>query len=34
LREEQRLRAFENRMLRNISGPKREEKTGQRETAY
>jgi hypothetical protein len=34
LREEQTLRVFENRMLRKISGPKREEKTGQGRTAY
>ena len=34
LREEQRLRIFENRMLIKISGPKREEKTGWGKTAY
>jgi len=28
LREERRLRVFENRVLRRISGPKREEVTG------
>jgi len=28
LREEQRLRVFENRVLRDIFGPKREEVTG------
>jgi hypothetical protein len=28
LREEQRLRAFENRVLRRIFGPKRDEVTG------
>jgi hypothetical protein len=28
LREEHRLRAFENRMLRRIFGPKRDEVTG------
>jgi len=30
LREEHRLRVFENRVLRKISGPKSEEVTGQR----
>jgi hypothetical protein len=34
LREEQTPRVFENRMLRKISGPKREEKAGQGVTAY
>jgi hypothetical protein len=29
LREENRLRVFENRVLRRISGPKREEVTGE-----
>jgi hypothetical protein len=29
LREEQRLRAFENRVMRRISGPKRDEATGE-----
>jgi hypothetical protein len=29
LREEQRLRAFENRVLRRIFGPKRDEATGE-----
>jgi hypothetical protein len=29
LREEHRLRVFENRVLRRISGPKRDEETGQ-----
>jgi hypothetical protein len=29
LREEPRLRAFENRVLRRISGPKRDEVTGE-----
>ena len=29
LREERRLRVFENRVLRRIFGPKREEVTGQ-----
>jgi hypothetical protein len=29
LREEHRLRAFENRVLRRISGPKRDEVTGE-----
>jgi hypothetical protein len=28
IREEQRLRVFENRVLRRITGPKREEVTG------
>jgi hypothetical protein len=28
LREEHRLRVFENRVLRRISGPKRDEETG------
>jgi hypothetical protein len=30
LREEQRLRVFENRVLRRISGPKRDEVMGER----
>jgi hypothetical protein len=30
LREEHRLRVFENRVLRKISGPEREKVTGQR----
>jgi len=30
LREESRLRVFENRMLRRIFGPKRDEVTGER----
>jgi len=30
LREEHRLRVFENRVLRRILGPKRDEKTGSR----
>jgi hypothetical protein len=30
LREEHRLRVFENRVLRRISGPKRDEVTGER----
>ena len=30
LREEHRLRAFENRVLRKILGPKRDEVTGER----
>jgi hypothetical protein len=34
LREKQRLRAFKNRMLRNISGPKRDEKTGHRKNTF
>jgi len=29
LREERRLRVFENRVLRRISGPKRDEVTGE-----
>jgi hypothetical protein len=29
LREEQRLRVFENRVLRRITGPKRDEVTGE-----
>jgi hypothetical protein len=29
MREEQRLRVFENRVLRRIFGPKREEATGE-----
>jgi hypothetical protein len=29
LREERRLRVFENRVLRRISGPKRDEGTGE-----
>jgi hypothetical protein len=29
LREEQRLRVFENRVLRRVFGPKREEVTGE-----
>jgi hypothetical protein len=29
LREERRLRVFENRVLRRIFGPKREEETGE-----
>jgi hypothetical protein len=29
LREEHRLRVFENRLLRSISGPKRDEVTGE-----
>jgi len=31
LREERRLRVFENRVLRRIFGPKRDEGTGSRE---
>jgi len=34
LRKEHRLRVFENRMLRKISGFKREENTGWGKTAY
>jgi hypothetical protein len=29
LKEERRLRAFENRVLRRVSGPKRDEVTGE-----
>jgi hypothetical protein len=32
LREENRLRVFENRALRRIFGPKRDEVTGERRT--
>jgi len=32
LREERRLRVFENRVLRRISGPKRDEVTGVEKT--
>jgi hypothetical protein len=34
LREEHRLRAFENRVLRRIFGPKRDEVTGGRRKLY
>jgi hypothetical protein len=33
LREEDRLRVFENRVLRSIFGPKRDEVTGLKKTA-
>jgi len=34
LREERRLRAFENRVLRRISGPTRDEVTGERKKLH
>jgi hypothetical protein len=34
LREERRLRVFENRMLRRVFGPKRHEVTGERRTLH
>jgi hypothetical protein len=34
LREEHRLRVFENRMLRKIFEPMRDEVTGEEKTAY
>ena len=34
LREERRLRVFENRVLRRIFGPKRDEVTGERRKLY
>jgi hypothetical protein len=34
LREERRLRVFENRVLRRIVGPKRNEVTGERRKPY
>jgi hypothetical protein len=34
LREEQRLRVFENRVLRRIFGPKRDEATGEWKTLH
>jgi len=34
LREESRLRVFENRMLRRIFGPKKDEVTGERKKPY
>jgi len=34
LREERKLRVFENRVLRRIFGPKRDEVTGSRKTTY